>query len=210
VLVVINRFSRYVWTFLYWGLPSARDILSNLDGINSVQGIFPCKVISNHGPQFNSLQRYHGLHIRGSKPAIAAPYHPESDGITIRAIQSLQPKTRCIFAQSKLPWLEAVSLATNAHNRCVSAATGSSPFKVRNGTQDQTRFESSLRIGSRANMNREVQEHLRSYCKQMSKRLARKGSIRQYKVGDLVWYDWWNDFLNRLGKFDARNAGLSP
>jgi hypothetical protein len=43
VLVVIDRFSRYVWTFLYLGSPSARDILSNFDSIHWVQGIFGVK-----------------------------------------------------------------------------------------------------------------------------------------------------------------------
>jgi hypothetical protein len=44
----------------------------------------------------------------------------------------------------------------------------------------------------------------------MSRRLARKGSIREYKVGDLVWSHRCNDFPNRLGKLDTCYAGPFP
>ena len=99
-IVITDKFSRFVMMEGCHMEVSAADVAQIF--LHRVLPLFgvPLKVISDRGPQFSTALWSHLLQGIGSKAALGATHHPQTDGSSERAIQNLLRLIRT-FAQSQ-------------------------------------------------------------------------------------------------------------
>jgi len=99
--------------------------------------------VSDRDPRFLSTF-WRTLHrICGSRLALSASYHPQTDGATEVVHRELVDLLRCTSAVLKERWDEFLDLMEFAHNAHPCASTGFSPFVLLYGRQPRT-FSSLL------------------------------------------------------------------
>ena len=98
----------------------------------------PQVVISDRGPQFASQVWKYILTIMGSKVALAATHHPQSDGQSERSIQTLVRLVRTYAHKDPEHWSTHLPFIQFAMNNAPSNATQYSPFEVLYGRSPTT------------------------------------------------------------------------
>jgi len=114
----------------------------------------PSHVTSNRGPEFVS----HFFHSLGKALDIrlhfTSGYHPEGDGQTERANQTLEQYLRIYCNYQQDNWADLLPLAEFAYNNAPSATTGVSPFFANKGYHPLITINSDAPLSS---------EHAHSY-----------------------------------------------
>ena len=130
VLVVTDRFSRMVW------FAACPDHLNAADTIHLLlthviarQGL-PQLIISDRGTQFESTLWMGVWERLGSRVALAASKHPQTDGATERANRTLLTTIRKHLLRQKDKWERYLPLYEMAVNAATNATTRRAPFEV--------------------------------------------------------------------------------
>ena len=134
ILVVVDKFSKYA---ILEPCPSTMTALDTAQAfIRRVVSSFgvPSVVISDRGPQFASKVWEAILQGLGSKAALASTHHPQTDGQSERAIQTLLRIVRSFVLDQAGHWEEQLPLFQFAMNNAATAVTGLSPFQVLYGS----------------------------------------------------------------------------
>ena len=120
-LVPINttaRASDLAWLYL-------RDVV-RLHGLAS-------SIVSDRDPKFTS-KFWTELHrLLGGKLLMSTAFHPQTDGVTERAIQTVSQVLRSVVKPDQSDWAERLPMVEFAINSSVSATTGFSPFELNYG-----------------------------------------------------------------------------
>ncbi|KAI3369234.1 hypothetical protein L3Q82_007781 [Scortum barcoo] len=88
------------------------------------------------GPQFTSQVWTAFCKALGATPSLSSGYHPQSNGQTERANQSLETALRrCVAARNPASWSTQLAWVEYAHNSLSNSSTGMSPFMAANGFQ---------------------------------------------------------------------------
>ena len=130
VLVIVDKFSKYTilepcpatMTALDTAKVFIRRVIANFG--------LPKVVISDRGPQFSAAVWKAILEGLGSKVALATSHHPQTDGQTERAIQTLLRIVRSFAVDQAADWQEMLPLFQFAINNAASSASRLSPFQV--------------------------------------------------------------------------------
>ena len=129
-LVMVDKFSKYVM------LESVPESINSeqvadifLKRVVSQFGV-PEAVITDRGPQFASEMWQRVLRFLGSKPALASPHHPQSDGQTERSIQTFLRLIRTYASLQENTWEELLPLFQFSLNDSYCEAIQSTPFRV--------------------------------------------------------------------------------
>ena len=85
--------------------------------------------MSDRGPQFTARFWRAFCTLLGTQVSLSSGFHPQSNGQTERANQSLETVLRCLCAQNPASWSTQLPWAEYAMNSHVSAATNLSPFE---------------------------------------------------------------------------------
>ena len=88
----------------------------------------PDKIISDRGPQFASHVMQEALRLGGVEQRMSTAYHPQTDGQTERANQSLEVFLRIFCANNPDKWSEMLTDAEFAHNSREHSTIKMSPF----------------------------------------------------------------------------------
>ncbi|KAI3353378.1 hypothetical protein L3Q82_019911 [Scortum barcoo] len=116
-------------------LPSALETASLLtDHVFRLHGL-PTDIVSDRGPQFTSQVWTAFCKALGATPSLSSGYHPQSNGQTERANQSLETALRCVAARNLASWSTQLAWVEYAHNSLSNSSTGMSPFMAANGFQ---------------------------------------------------------------------------
>ena len=130
ILVMVDKFSKYV---LLEGCPegmTAEDTAQIvLTRVIAHFGL-PQVVLSDRGPQFTSVLWRMIFRALGSKVALAASHHPQTDGQTERAIQTLLRLIRTYAAQFPSEWERQLPVVQFALNNAPATASRFSPFQI--------------------------------------------------------------------------------
>ncbi|KAI3376076.1 hypothetical protein L3Q82_016603 [Scortum barcoo] len=103
ILTVVDRFSKSVHFIPLPKLPSALETASLLtDHVFRLHGL-PTDIVSDRGPQFTSQVWTAFCKALGATPSLSSGYHPQSNGQTERANQSLETALRCVAARNQPP-----------------------------------------------------------------------------------------------------------
>ncbi|KAI3362699.1 hypothetical protein L3Q82_001766 [Scortum barcoo] len=135
ILTVVDRFSKSVHFIPLPKLPSALETASLLtDHVFRLHGL-PTDIVSDRGPQFTSQVWTAFCKALGATPSLSSGYHPQSNGQTERANQSLETALRCVAARNPASWSTQLAWVEYAHNSLSNSSTGMSPFMAANGFQ---------------------------------------------------------------------------
>ncbi|KAI3360946.1 hypothetical protein L3Q82_013152 [Scortum barcoo] len=144
ILTVVDRFSKSVHFIPLPKLPSALEtasLLTDHDHVFRLHGL-PTDIVSDRGPQFTSQVWTAFCKALGATPSLSSGYHPQSNGQTERANQSLKTALRCVAARNPASWSTQLAWVEYAHNSLSNSSTGMSPFMAANGFQPPPLFPS--------------------------------------------------------------------
>ena len=146
ILVVTDRFSkmvRYLACTTETDAPELADML--IDTVFSKLG-FPSSIVSDRGSLFTSKFWSTFCYYIVVKRRLSTAFHPQTDGQTERANQTLECYLRCYANHQQDDWAEYLPCAEFAYNRSVHAATGKSPFDMIMRYVPQFRFNVSATL----------------------------------------------------------------
>ena len=129
ILTIIDRFSKAVHFVPLTKLPSASETAQLLiTHVIRLHGI-PRDIVSDRGPQFTARFWKAFCTLLGTTVSLMSGFHPQSNGQTERANQSLETVLRCLCAHNPASWSTQLPWAEYAINGHTSAASGLSPFE---------------------------------------------------------------------------------
>ena len=174
--------------------------------VNSLRTVFarygcPDTIVSDNGPQFVAAEFEEFLEANGIRHHFSAPYHPATNGLAERFVQSFK---RAINAfPVSVPAQEAADKFLLAYRNTVHPTTGDTPAKLFLGRQLRTRLD-LLRPDCTAKVSREQANQQQQH--------DRSNKLREFTPGDDVLvqdYRHGNKSCWTPGIVSARTGPLS-
>ena len=137
-LVIVDKFSKY--TFLeacYTTIDAKETARIFVKRVVAPFGV-PKVVISDRGPQFSSSVWKEILGTLGTRVALASTHHPQTDGQSERAIQTLLRLVRAFASEQQELWEDLLPTFELSLNHAQSKATKHSPFQILFGRSPRT------------------------------------------------------------------------
>ena len=129
-LVMVDKFSKYI---ILESVPETVDSEQTADilvrRLISQFGI-PEKIITDRGPQFSANLWQKVLEFLGSKSALSTSHHPQTDGQSERAIQTVTRLVSTFASDQENKWEELLPMFQFALNDSFCESTTSTPFRV--------------------------------------------------------------------------------
>lgn len=184
----------------------------------------PTAIVSDRGTQFVSIFWAHFCRLLGITRRLSTAFHPETDGSTERANETMEIYLRFFCNYQQNNWSPLLSSAELAVNNRDSASTGISPFFLMHGyhlevldLEEPTVAEPNNRspaqraeeMVTKLKDCREFAEVAMANTQQIYEETANRSRTPapQYKVGDKVWLDLRHIKTDRpCKKLDARAA----
>jgi RNase H-like domain found in reverse transcriptase/Reverse transcriptase (RNA-dependent DNA polymerase)/Integrase zinc binding domain/Chromo (CHRromatin Organisation MOdifier) domain/Retroviral aspartyl protease len=223
VVVFVDKLSKQVHFVANKTTDSAADVARLFfDNVFRLHGM-PTTIVSDRDTKFTS-RFWKELHrLMDTKLAMSTAFHPQTDGQTERANQTLESILRAFVNQRQSNWDLLLSSAEFAYNNATNASTGYSPFFLNSGIHP--RVPSSL-LQPQSSTNPTVQEFLdeqsstlilaKEAIEEAQERQARNADAHRrdhgYKVGDQVLLNTENvtveaDRNRPTSKLSARFVG---
>jgi hypothetical protein len=200
ILTVTDRFSKMVH-FIPCTTTLSSEEVANL----FVREVFrlhgmPRSIVSDRDPKFVGefwQAFFKSLHV---KLRMSTAYHPQSDGATERANQSVQQMLRGYVGARQDTWVEFLPLVEFAYNSTVHTSTCASPFLVAQGYEPRSPLDVSLGdilgranvrdVQSRLALHKEIIEGARALLHDVQDRMVRVADAKRrelkFEVGDEV------------------------
>ena len=132
-LVIVDKFSKYT---ILEGVPENIDAQRTaqifIKRVVSVWGV-PAVVISDRGPQFSSQLWRNILKSLGSHAALATSHHPQTDGQSERAVQTVLRLIRSYATEQQDQWEALLPMLEYALNDAYCKSTMTTPFRLLRG-----------------------------------------------------------------------------
>ena len=138
----------------------------------------PEQIVSDNGAQFVSEEFQAFIKSNGIGYITSAPYHPASNGLAERAVQTFKHALRSMHQSSK-PVKEKLAKFLIAYRNTPHSTTGVSPAQLILGRPLRTRQDLVKRNLNRKMVNQQNQQSIRSANEKGRQR-------RQLEVGDSV------------------------
>jgi hypothetical protein len=171
-LVIVDAKSKWPEVVMTTSTTSEKtvEILRNVFSRNGLPEI----LVSDNGPQFTSQEFQHFLQMNGIHHITSAPYHPATNGLAERFVQTFKQGLRAVkddpgTVQQKL------SRFLMAYRNTPHSTTGEVPSVLFMGRRLRTRLDA---------LKPDVRRHV--VHKQMDTVEAKGGVPRQFQVGDSV------------------------
>ena len=131
ILVMINSFSKKIWTQLMMTDTMAEKTLAVLYGWFCEQTGFPTTLVSDNGPQFTAGMFKEKMAKWGVTHKLTPPYHPASNGLAERAVGLVKDKLKKMDV-SPTPTALYVGLKyiNRIHGLPPHASTGICPYEL--------------------------------------------------------------------------------
>jgi hypothetical protein len=95
----------------------------------------PKKMISDRGPQYSFKVMKAVLKAMGVRSALSTAYHPQTDGASEQANQSIEQYLRAYTNRTQNNWAKLLPMAELAYNSHEHSATKKTPFELLLGYQ---------------------------------------------------------------------------
>lgn len=146
VLVMVDRFSKMVHVAPCRKDSDVQDILQLFQDYVIRQHGMPEKVLTDRGTQFNNTLTNELWRHLGVRQALSSAFHPQTDGQTERANQSVEELLRHYTRAEQDKWDDYLFLVEFALNSHVNKATGFSPFQLVMGYNPASPFDRVLKV----------------------------------------------------------------
>lgn len=98
----------------------------------------PESIVSDRDPKFTS-KFWSELHrLMGNKLLMSTAFHPQTDGVSERAIQTVSQILRSVVRPDQTDWAERLPMVEFAMNSSINASTGFAPFELNYGYMPRT------------------------------------------------------------------------
>ena len=178
LLVVIDAYSKYLWTSVMVHDTTTPKLLRHLDSIFADRGL-PTTIVSDNGPQFTSQLFKDHMKARGIKHVLTPPYHPASNGLAEVAVGIVKNGLRKMEASASPALLQdAVTTMLFYYRMTPNTTTSRSPFEL----MDSNKVITPLSL-LRPSLQRS-QESLQQ--QRVARDSVTSKSLRTFEVGDNV------------------------
>ena len=126
ILVVVDHFTKFVQFYAVKDT-SAMETAKKLYLFMCAYGI-PEKILSDQGTNFESELLKYVWDVLDISKLRTTPYHPQTDGLSERAIQSLLGMLRAFANNQQNNWEEQLECLAYAYNSAVHATTNQTPY----------------------------------------------------------------------------------
>jgi Integrase core domain len=130
ILVVVDRTSRFVWTYNFRETASAQATIEKLNEFLNDRNTPISRIISDNGSQFRSKTWQDYLRARNIVCSLKSTYYLQGHGLTEGHIYTLQKKLRLLCYERKDTWDILVRNTTDAMNNTISKATNKKPRDI--------------------------------------------------------------------------------
>ena len=172
LLVIVDSHSK--WMEVHVMTSSAKATIEHLQ-ITFAQMGLPTTLVSDNGPCFVSEEFKQFLKCNGITHITSAPYHPASNGLAERAVQTLK---QTLKKQQSGSLKHKVSQFLFAYRNTPQTTTGQTPAELIFGRQLRTRL-SNVKPGVEERVQKKQENQKRNY--------DGKAKDRYFKVGDMVY-----------------------
>ncbi|XP_054865645.1 uncharacterized protein LOC129348709 [Amphiprion ocellaris] len=197
ILTIVDRFSKAAHFVPLPKLPSAKETTEALvQNVFRLHGI-PADIVSDRGPQFTSEVWKTFCNALGATVSLTSGYHPQSNGQTERANQSLEAFLWCMVSENPSSWCDRLPWIEYAYNSFSNDSSGLSPFQCSLGYQLPLfpSQESEINIPSVHSLVRRMQRTWRQARLALlwaTRRMAAQANCHQgpalaYRPGQKVW-----------------------
>ena len=112
----------------------------------------PKAIVSDRDGRFTSHFWQSLMRSLGTKLKMSTAFHPQTDGLTERANQTVEQMLRAFVNADHTDWDEHLDLVEFAYNNSLQASSGHTPFFLNSGTHPNT----PLKIAAQSNAARKV------------------------------------------------------
>lgn len=178
VLVVVCRLTKYAYFLPLKESITAEDLAYEiLRSIVSRHGM-PKEIISDRDKLFTSKFWNSLISRLGCKLKLSTSFHPQTDGQTERANQTLEQYLRMYVDYAQDNWVELLPTAQFAHNSSKSATTGHTPFYANYG-YEPTAYGEARKTESLSEQAREKADRYVEMCQKLQEAISQRNQITQ-------------------------------
>ena len=179
LFVVIDAYTKYIWTFVMGHDTTTPRTLRQLDSVFADRGL-PTIIVSDNGPQFTSKLFANHMKVKNIKHVLTPPYHPASNGFAEVAVGIMKGQLKKMDTSSSLPLLqEAVTSILFQYRSTPHTSTGRTPFELMESNKARTTLSLVLPSMQRRNESRQQQKIRNRDCVVSS-------SLRIFENGETV------------------------
>ena len=161
----------------------------------------PDQIVSDNGPQFASEEFQAFIKSNGIRHITSAPYHPATNGLAERLVQTFKQALRSMFQSSK-PVKEKLTKFLIAYRNTPHSTTGENPAQLLLGRPLRTRLDLVKPSLNRKMVNQQHQQGIKAANEKGRQR-------RDLEVGDAVMSrDYQGDLKWRSGLIVKRTGPL--
>ena len=133
VLLMVDSFSKKIWTQLMNTDTTTMKTLAVLYGWFCDQTGFPTTLVSNNGPQFTAKEFKDKMAKWGVRHLLTPPYHPASNGLAERAVGLVKDKLKKMdVSAAPVQLYVGLKYIGRIHGLTPHASTGRCPFELIN------------------------------------------------------------------------------
>jgi transposase InsO family protein len=104
--------SLYSWLKCFKSQPTTQYITRFVENIRDRENFTVEQIVSDRGTQFTSQEYTQWAETKNIRTSKGSVYHPQTDGITERAMKSWMIKGKIATAQNKNHWYQTSTKAT--------------------------------------------------------------------------------------------------
>lgn len=198
ILVIVDRFTKYSLFFPVRSTINAAELAELFHAEIELKYGPPEGVVSDRGSLFTSKLWSKLAYLSNTKLRLSTAFHPQTDGQTERANQTLEHYLRCFIDEQQTNWPKLLATAMYACNNSYNATTGMTPAEVLLGyspdfrirVEDDTIVEgvpaARARIDKLQRLRERLKEQWRKAVESQAKHYNKKHKAMQFKCGDLV------------------------
>ena len=179
LLVVIDAYTKYIWTFVMGHDTTTPRTLRQLDSVFADRGL-PTIIVSDNGPQFTSKLFASHMKAKTIKHVLTPPYHPASNGFAEVAVGIMKGHLHKMETSASLPLLqEAVTSILFQYRSTPHTSTGRTPFELMESNKVRTTLSLVLPSMQRRNESRQQQ-------KITNRDSSTSSTLRVFNIGETV------------------------
>ncbi|CAL4058723.1 unnamed protein product, partial [Meganyctiphanes norvegica] len=131
LLIIIDAFSKYIWTHLMNTDTTALKTLAVLYGWFCDRNGFPATLVSDNGPQFTSKDFAEKMSKWGIKHILTPPYHPASNGLAEKAVGIVKDKLKKMDSPATpIELYVNIQAALRYYRATLHTSTGQTPYQL--------------------------------------------------------------------------------
>jgi hypothetical protein len=131
IIIGVSRLLKYLWTKRFPRCPTTENATKFMEGICAEYEEWPIKKITtDQGTIFQSRKWREKLEENDIKWQRTSVYHPESDGLAERYVQTISKKLRCSGVTVRNNWIEKLKDITEVFNRTPLGIHGYTPEEI--------------------------------------------------------------------------------